>query len=206
LRGYRGFVGRRDFGRSPSRSQRTRVFMGISGRKGRNAAELGACRSSDRRRASRNCGAELWARRVAHRSERRLLAMGPQPTASGRGHRRCGSSPQGRCFLALNLNHVLQQQSPEWRPWRRATRMRLPTAFSREQVRRRSNLMTLRKFYRSSIKPSKKAPSSAWASSGRTLATYWSGRTITRHPLFRAMPLRSKTSLRLFKSGQNIFS
>jgi NAD(P)-dependent dehydrogenase (short-subunit alcohol dehydrogenase family) len=39
-----------------------------------------------------------------------------------------------------------------------------------------------------SMKTEKNAPASSSASSGRTFATYWSGRTRTRHPAVRSIP------------------
>ena len=54
------------------------------------------------------------------------------------------------------------------------------------------------------MKSAKKAASSSWASSGKTWATYWSGRTMTIAPRLRSIPRMSKMSLR--RSAQNIFS
>ena len=56
------------------------------------------------------------------------------------------------------------------------------------------------------MKPSKKAASCSWPLSGRTCATYWSGRATTMQPDSRSMPRMLKMSLPLLRSGQNIFS
>jgi hypothetical protein len=56
------------------------------------------------------------------------------------------------------------------------------------------------------MNPSKNVASGPRPSSGRTCATYWSGRTITMHPRSRSIPRMVKISLPLFRSAQNIFS
>ena len=63
----------------------------------------------------------------------------------------------------------------------------------------------VRSYFASTRMPAKNSASAPCPCSGRTCATYWSGRTTTMQPVSRLTPRRSKMSP-AFGSGLNIFS
>lgn len=188
---------------------------------------MAAPKSSRRRRVMRGNWHRLHLRVVEPGGSFTAAASGTSAVRTGSGHagRRCmrrrtpadvhdviSTAERAACTRVRSSmqacpdapNAVTTRSGPAWRTAARGTRAKW-TMFSARwpgtrKVQARPAQARTRKI------PEKYAASSAFAVSGRTCPTYWSGRTMTMQPTVRSIPRMAKMSSPGLASAQNTFS